>query len=249
MIARTRRLAPFATVLALGLLAGCGSEGEGSGGSSDAEPSTVTVTETATPDAADGPAQQELTEEQITAALPTAKEAPDGFEEDSNVRSGGKSTRVTDPDRCRAIYLDTDEFRSWSKEHSSAVGAVRYTEAGDAAGRPSVSVFVNSYDTPIPKKFFDQAGSALGQCAGFREKVRSSSSWIDKRANNISAPVIGDQSFAQRVGLTEMDLTIDQLYVRSGHNLINVRVLTGYSEYSDETLGELAEGVLEDLEG
>ena len=247
MTARTRRLAPVA--LALGLLAGCGGDGESSGGSPEAEPSTVTVTETASPEAADGPGRQELTEKQIEAALPSEKEAPDGFEEDPNVRTGGKSTRSTDPDRCRAVYLDTDEFRSWSKGHSSASGAVRYTEPGDAAGRPSVSVFVTSYDTPIPKKFFDRAGSALGACRGFTEKVSSSSNWVDKKASSISAPVVGDQTFAQRVGLVDMDLTIDQLYVRSGHNLINVRVLTGYSEYSDETLGELAEGVLEDLEG
>lgn len=247
MTTHSRRLLPFTALLAVsGLLTACGSD---STSTSQPEPTASTVTVTETPEPADAPEQQQLTEKQIRAALPTTKEAPKGFVRDPNVVAVSDSTRVIDPDECRAIYLDTDEIRTWVKEHHSAAGAVRYTQKGDAAGRPSVSVFVTSFDVPIPKEYFDDAGAALGDCATFTEKNSPTDNPLDKKASNITAPVVGDQSYAHRVGMAELDLTIDQLWVRSGHNLINIRVLTGYSEYSDETLGDLVEGVLEDLGG
>lgn len=250
MTARTRRLAPFATVLAVGLLAACGSdEGTGSAGESSPEPSTVTVTQTAEPESADEPQQQELTKKQIKDALPEKADAPKGFEADPRIDAATRSTRETDPERCLAIYLDTAEAREWKKKHHTANDGKRYTQPGDAAGRASVSTFIATYDRPVPKKFFDEAGSTLGECATFSEKSTSESTWIDKKSSSISAPVLGDQSYAHRVGLTDLDLTIDQLWVRSGHNLINIRVLTGNASYSDETMSTIAEGVLEDLEG
>ena len=250
MTVRTRRLTPFAAVLTLGLLAACGG-GEDPASTSPPEPtsSTVTVTETATPDSADAPAQQELTKKQIAAALPTLKDAPKGFVKDDRIDGPKASSRQTDPDRCRAVYLDTDEVRAWTKAHLVDTDGVRYSEPGDSAGRESVSTFIATYDEPFPKQYFDEAGSTLGRCATFSEKGTASGTWIDKRASNITAPVVGDQSYAHRVGLTDLDLTIDQLWVRSGHNLINIRVLTGYSNYSDETMSDLADSVLEDLEG
>ncbi|WP_435201815.1 hypothetical protein [Janibacter sp. GS2] len=250
MTARTRRLAPFAAVLSLGLLAACGS-GEDSASTSPPEPesSTVTVTETAAPERTDGPAQQELTTKQIAAALPTLKDAPKGFVKDDRIESGEASTRQTDPDRCRAVYLDTDEIRAWKEEHLTAIDGVRYSEPGDRAGRPSASTFIATYDEPFPKEYFDEAGSMLGKCATFEEKGSASGTWIDKRTSNIVAPVVGDQSYAHRSGVFDLDLTIDQLWVRSGHNVINIRVLTSYSRYSDETMSDLADSVLEDLEG
>lgn len=246
----SQRLAPVVAIVTAGLLAACGgSEDTTTTDQSESDASTVTVTESATPDPVDEPAQQELTKKRLTAALPEKKDAPKGFVEDDNITAGKPSTRKTDPDRCRAVYLDTDTIRTWKKKHLSATDGVRYSQPGDAAGRASVSIFIASYDEPVPKQYFDQAGSMLGDCAEFKEKVSSTSSWQDKRASNISAPVVGDQSYAHRVGLTEIDLTIDQLWVRSGHNLINIRVLTGNSDHSDETMSDLADSVLEDLEG
>lgn len=250
MTARTRRLSPFATVLAVGLLAACGGEQDSSSaGESSPEPSTVTVTSTAEAETADEPQQQELTKKQITDALPEEADAPKGFQEDSRINRATESTRETDPERCLAIYLDNEEARAWKKQHNTAIEGKRYTQPGDAAGRASVSTFIATYDRPVPKKFFDEAGSTLGACATFSEKSTSESTWIDKKSSSISAPVLGDQSYAHRVGLTDLDLTVDQLWVRSGHNIINIRVLTGNANHSDETMATIAEGVLEDLEG
>lgn len=256
MTSPSRLLVPVVTLVTAGLLAACGGGEDATPaaetsttGTSTTDDSSETETESSSPAPPDGPAQQELTKKQLTAALPTKKDAPKGFVEDDRITAGKASTRKTDPDRCRAVYLDTDEIRTWKKKHLSATDAVRYTQPGDAAGRASVSIFIATYDEPVPKQYFDQAGSTLGDCEEFSEQGSSTSGWQDKRASNISAPVVGDQSYAHRVGLAELDLTIDQLWVRSGHNLINIRVLTGNSNHSDETMSDLADAVLDDLEG
>lgn len=249
MTARPRHLAPVVALTLTGLLAACGGGG-GSGERSGAGPeaSTVTVTETAPTEGTDRPEQRQLTTAQITRALPTIDEAPDGFEPDPGGFDANRApTRSTDPDVCRTIYLDTDEMRAWGKQHRRAAEGVRYTQAGDAAGRPSVSIYIVSYDEPVPKEHLDEAGATLGTCATFSEQISEGGRWTEKTASNISAPVVGDQSYAARVGLTELDLTVDHLWVRSGHNLISIRVLTGKGRLSDRTLEDLAEGVLEDL--
>lgn len=244
------RLAPFAAVLTAGLLAACGS-GDPETPTSESEPETTTSTPTGTPTAesADGPAQQQLTKQQILKALPKVGDAPKGFVEDPRINPPSESTREVDPDTCRAIYLDSDEARAWKKQHHVRIEGVRYSHPGDTPGRPSVSTFITTYDQPVPKKFFDDAGSMLGECATFEERNDAESTWIDKKASNINAPVVGDQSYAHRSGLAELDLTVDQLWIRSGHNMINIRILTGYSNYSEETMSDIAEGVLEDLGG
>lgn len=266
MTARTRRLAPFATVLAAGLLAACGgTEGSASDGpassttsssssaaeSGDTEPSDAGSSpgESTTSGVSDGPAQQELTAQQIRDALPTEDEAPHGYVDDPRLNIQSESTLETRPATCRALYLDSDEARKWKKEHISEVDGVRYSEPSDAAGRPGVVVSIATYDRPVPAKFFDAAGSTLGECRNFAERNDDESEWIDKRAVTVNAPAIGDQTYAHRVGLVEIDLVIDQLSVRSGHNIVTVRHLTDNSTRSEETMTDLAEGVLEDLEG
>lgn len=220
-----------ALVLAAGLVTGCGL-----GGSS---PATVTVTETAVP------GKQQLTTTQIEAALP---DAPDGFaphpaDDDPN-RAGNRSTQ---PDRCRALYLDTNEVRTWENRHRTASGKVRYLQEGTGPGRPSISIHLHSHDEPYPERFFDDAGTALGECAGFREQVGEMHTHLARRASNIAAPVVGDQSHAARVGLAEHDFTIDHLWVRNGHNLISIQVLGDYEGHSDQTLEELTEEILDEL--
>lgn len=265
MTAPARGAAPFVAVLAAGLLAACGGAEESSSTSTKAS-STSEADESArsdaesraaessdaeayTSEAPDGPAQEELTKQQIVDALPEESDAPRDYVEDPKINPDAESTRETDPESCQAIYLDSPEALKWKKEHLTETDGVRYTEPGDAAGRPGVSIFVATYDERVPKKFFDEAGETLADCQDFNERNDPEGRWTEKRARNVNAPAIGDQSYAHRVGLAELDMAIDQLWVRSGHNIINIRVLTDNAGHSEETMTELAEGVLEDLEG
>ena len=266
MTAPARGAAPFVAVLAAGLLAACGGAEESSSTStkasststtseaeesarSDAESRAAESSDADISEAPDGPAQEELTKKQIVDALPEESDAPRDYVEDPKINPDAESTRETDPESCQAIYLDSPEALKWKKEHLTATDGVRYTQPGDAAGRPGVSIFVATYDEPVPKKFFDEAGETLADCQDFNERNDPEGRWTEKRARNVNAPAIGDQSYAHRVGLAELDMAIDQLWVRSGHNIINIRVLTDNAGHSEETMTELAEGVLEDLEG
>ncbi len=262
MTATARGVAPFAAVLAAGLLAACGGGGEESSATSTSASSTSKASDSepsgaesragessaAESTAPDGPAQEVLTKKQILDALPEESDAPRDYVEDPRINADAESARETDPDTCRAIYLDSAEARKWKKAHLTETEGVRYTQPGDAAGRPGVSVFVATFDEPVPKEFFDEAGETLAECADFSERNDADGQWTEKRARNVNAPAIGDQSYAHRVGLAEIDMTIDQLWVRSGHNIINIRVLTDNASHSEETMSDLAEGVLEDLE-
>ena len=255
MTARARLLAPFATVLAVGLLASCGGaddapESSSTTGATSSSSATSSRAESSGESTAPpGPATQELTRQQIVEALPRPDEAPKDFVEDPRINSDRGSTRETDPDRCRTLYLDSDEARAWKDEHLSETDGVRYTAPGDAAGRPSVSTFIATYDEPVPRSFFDDAGAMLDDCSRFRERGTAEAAWIDKRAGSTSAPVVGQQTHALRVGLVDLDLTIDQMWIRSGHSIITISVLGGYAESSDEILSDIADGVLEDLAG
>lgn len=263
MTPRARLLAPFVTTLAAGLLVACGGADEDSTSStttpgatsssstdSSAKGSTSAHESSADESSApQGPAHRELTQQQIVEALPRPDEAPEDFVEDQRINSERGSSRETDPDRCRTIYLDSDEARAWKDEHRTESGGVRYTAPGDAAGRASVSTFITTYDEPVPKAFFDDAAKELPSCSRFRERNDAESTWIDKQAGTTSAPVVGQQTYAHRVGLVELDLTIDQIWVRSGHSIISVVALGSYADSSDETLSDVAGGVLEDLEG
>lgn len=254
------RLAPFAVVLTAGLLAACGGAEQQEAADGTPEPSSASAsTEPSQPSqpshpsgttepSADGPARERLTTQQIVEALPKENEAPEDFVEDPRLNAARESTRETDPDRCGTLFLDGDEARAWKKEHLVETEGVRYTAPGDGAGRASVSTFVTTYDEPVPKELFDDAAQMMTDCPTFRERNDADSPWIDKKAGTITAPALGDQTHSQRVSLLDLDLRIDHLWIRSGHNIISVATLGSSSDYSGDTFSDVAEGVLEDLE-
>lgn len=234
MTRQTHPLTMLATAaLALSLTA-CGGESESS--------STVTVTQTRSPE------QQELTNDQVVAALPTREEAPNGFAPDK----GGfvpttDSERSTSPRSCIAMYMQTEEMRRFSTAHLGAQESSRYIGPRQEFGNPSTSVVVWSFDEPYPADFFDEAGAALGDCKRFTSKVSAESAETEWTAASIPTPTLGEQSFGVRIGQPEYDLAVDYLWVRSGHNLIHVRVTSEHGANNDAELKRYAQGVLDEL--
>lgn len=204
--------------------------------------STVTVTSAPEPETLDAPEQQELTRAQIIAALPADGEGPEGFEltrKDVDVAADGSSD--TDPEACSAATFDTREIRSWTTKHRTEGSGVRHEHRGGGNPTPSLVVSVWTHDRPYPTRFLDEAGAAMAQCASYED---NGTEW---RTHNIANPAVGDRSFAVRRSSTAINLTIDDLWVRSGHNLINVRLVSGPGPDSSDTLEEHAQGVLDDL--
>ena len=204
--------------------------------------STVTVTSTPEIETLDAPEQQELTRKQIIAALPADGEAPEGFElarKDVDVAADGSSD--TDPPACLAATFGTPEVRSWTTKHRTEGSGVRHEHRGGGNPTPSLVVSVWTHDRPYPTRFLDDAGAAMAQCASYED---NGTEW---RTHHIANPVIGDRSFAVRRSSTAINLTIDDLWVRSGHNLINVRLASGPGPDSSDTLEKHAQGVLDDL--
>lgn len=245
------RATPFAiaAVAALALTA-CGGD--------DAPPAASSTTGEVTPSSSattteelTAPEQQQLTAAQIKRALPTREEAPRGFVQDtSGFDTRAVSRRRADPQSCLAVFLDTPQMRTWKSDHFADGEGVRYTlDSGkdDSAGQPSISVAVYSYDEAFPTRFLDEAGAALADCARFRTAVSPGSEMSDWSATNIPTPALGEQSLAVRAGSPAIDTAIDYLWVRSGHNLVHVRMLTGYRADNSDVLQEYAEGVLDDL--
>ena len=129
----TRRATPFALacIAALALTA-CGGDEEAPASGAP----TVTVTETTeAAEAPTAPEQQELTPQQIKAALPSTDEAPKGFVKDpGGFDANVHSKRVADPTECLAVYLDAQDVRDWREEHRSEGAGVRYTRKAGGTG-------------------------------------------------------------------------------------------------------------------
>lgn len=240
----SRRSAPFVLVAALALpLAACGDDPVPTDSSS-----TVTVTHSPQTQEAPGPEQEELTRQQIKAALPTKDEAPQGFLVDSRgFDTTSVSKRTTDPQSCLALYMSTPEQRAFDKEHGGDSASIRFTHQKEEPGSPSISIAVWSYDAPYPKEFFDEAGAALAECHEHTTQLSPDSSPGDWQADAIPTPTVGDQSFGVRIGRPDVDSGIDYLWVRSGHNLIHARMLTGYRQNNDSRLATYTQGIVDDL--
>lgn len=231
-----------AAALALGLTA-CGESSPPA-----PAPATVTVTQTPTPQGSTGPEHEQLTTAQIRAALPTARDVPDVFRLDARgFDTSSVSTRTTDPASCLALYMTTDDQQDFTKDHGVADGGVRFTRNPEEPGSPSISVGVWSHDEAYPRRFFDEAGAALGECTEFSSSSSEGAAAAEWKAAAIPTPTLGDQSFGVRIGSGDIDLAIDYLWVRSGHNLITVRMRTGYTQDNDKRLTKYAQGVLDDL--
>lgn len=234
MTRRTHRLTMLATAaLALSLTA-CGGDSESS--------STVTVTQTRSPE------QQALTNDQVVAALPTREDAPNGFRpDDAGFTPTTDSERSTSPRPCIALYMQTEEMRDFTTAHLGAQESVKYVGPSQEFGTPSTSVVVWSHDEPYPTDFFDEAGAALGDCKRHTSKLSAESAEVEWTAASIPTPTLGDQSFGVRIGQPEYDLAVDYLWVRSGHNLIHVRIDSEHGANNDAELKRYAQGVLDEL--
>ncbi|WP_068263774.1 hypothetical protein [Janibacter limosus] len=238
-----RRSAPFVVAVTALALTACGGEAPPQVDSSSA--TTPASTPTPTSEEVDLPEQQQLTAEDVAAALPTKNEGPypldpKGFD------AAAQSVRTTDPESCLALYLDTPEMRTFKEEHA-VEGEGRVYTLPQRSAAPSLAVALWSHDEAYPKKFFDQAGAAISDCARHGSRVNPDSSDADWQATTIPTPAMGDQSFGVRIGRPQIDMAIDYLWVRSGHNLITVRMRTGYQHTNDKRLSTYAQGVLDDL--
>lgn len=240
----TRRGAPFAAAALALSLAACGGDAP-----PPTEPSTVTVTQPpTTTDEADKPEQRQLTAQQIKAALPSQDEAPEGYPEDPRgFDASRESTRSADPEACLALYMSTPKMAEFRKKHVVEGQGVRYTRKQSRGNPPSISIAVWTFDEAYPKAFFDTAGATLSDCATYKTAASPDSAQVSSSATAIPTPTLGDQSFGVRLGHPEMDLGVDYLWVRSGHNLISVRMLTTYRMDNDQELEKYAQGVLDDL--
>ena len=247
-----RRLAPALAVVALGLSACGGDEPTTPAPSSSAQSSTGSSGEGTTSSPASSSsttssrAQRELTQAEVDAALPGEDEGPYPVDSDGVTFANAGKLR-TEPADCSAIYLDSPEARAFADEHRTARGGILYTEPRDQFS-PQLSVRIISHDAPYPQEIFDAAGAAVGECATHDRALTEEDALGEWEATSIPTQAIGDQAFGVRIGRPQFDAAVDYLWVRSGHNLINVRMVSGYSQDNDTRLGTYAQGVLDALD-
>lgn len=244
MTRRWSRVAPFA-IAALSLTA-CGGQTSADAPTSDSSSaSAATSSSTPTAEAIDRPEQEPKTLKQLEAALPTRDEAPRGWVEFEAKPS--EDTRTAEPASCLALYMDTPEQRTFEEAHKTGSASVYYEQEDGDRPKPRIGVAARTYDEPYPKEFFDTAGAVLDECANHISQATKESSRAEWHASSIPTPAVGDQSFGVRIGRPEVDLAHDYLWVRSGHTVVVVTMLTTYELTNDERLRKYAQGVLDDL--
>lgn len=210
------------------------------GGSDPDATSTVTITETGP---GLSPDQQQLTAAEVARALP---QAPTGFHLDPGAADPAQdpdSERTTDPASCLAMYLDTEQMRTFADEHVSAADRARYSDT--SAGIGTLLVTVWTHDELYPTRFLDEAGAALADCSSFSSTFRPGDTKSAHRATTIAVPQLGDQSFGVRIGSPGGGVTTDELWVANGHNLIHVRMVSDYQQDNGPILEKTAQSALE----
>jgi hypothetical protein len=240
IVMRPHRTALVVALGAAALLGGCSSSAPGTDATS-----TVTVTETG---AGLSPDRQQLTAAEVTRAV--SKDAPTGFLLDpggADPAQDPDSQRTTDPASCLALYLDTPQMRTFADEHVTAADRARYSDSGDGIGTLLVTLW--THDERYPTRFLDEAGAALADCSGFSATFRPGEARSPYRATTIAVPQIGDQSFGVRIGSPGGGVTVDELWVANGHNLVHVRMVSDYHQDNAPLLDKTARGVLEGLGG
>lgn len=234
-----RSTALTVATLVLGLAA-CGSD-------QPTPPTTVTVTTSAEgPEALDKPEQQQVDAATARRALPTIRDAPRGFATWSTRLTEGGQTY--DPQVCAHITLDGPEERAFRKAHRKVYEYSRFTSPRSVTDE-SVTTIVESYDEPYPLEHFDRAGQYLADCASYTTTPDDGGSATTRTTRAISTPSIGDRSFAVRLtfGAGEQGISVDRLYVRSGHNLVTVWYIKGGQPYDGAAMTKYAEKTLAQL--
>lgn len=181
-----------------------------------------------TPFGSDDPAStakdpgRQLTLEEVEDALP---QVPVGAEV---ARLDPQPTDLrTDPTECLEVLRSGE---SATELRSAEVATARRGWAASAPAGSEVTVSVTSYSRPVGGAVLDQAGSAMSSCSDFDYTGQSDGHPFELhlRSQPRTVDPIGEQTFAARITAVEMiggqerKVFIDQLVVRSGHNLLRL---------------------------
>lgn len=232
-----RRLAAAVAVAATLPLAACGDTS-----TPPPHPGTVTVT-TEVGEALDLPEQQEIDKATARKALPTLADMPDKTWH-IDTSTFGNHTSTYDPPGCASILFDSPEARTFTDDHRTVHEQARFSQ-NQADGGLIIATYVQSFDEPYPLSLYDEAGEEVTGCDSYTQS-RSVGESKDQ-ATAITVPQLGDRTFGVRIRSREYDHSVDRLYVRSGHNVITVLVLSREESYDGKLMTRYAQGVLDDL--
>lgn len=187
----------------------------------------------------DAPEQQEVDRRTARRALPTASDLPGtGWRKITWAHSDTTSTY--DPPECAALGFGSESAESYREKHRSVSESAAFSRSGAGDGG-MVEVYLESYGTPYPLAYFDEAGESLTACAEY-----TVGGDVTYTASAIPPPLLGERAFGVRISAAGRHR--DLLFVRSGHNLIHVAHTTTAETYDERFLEKYAEGALEELE-
>lgn len=209
-----------------------GGEGSGDGGATPYEATEESFAE---------PEQHQLTKAEAKKALPTRGDMPDKtWLTDTSTFSDSEETY--DPKECAALEFDSASARAFRDTHRKVDESARFSQyQGDGGG--IIATYVESHSTPYPLAYFDEAGESLSSCSEYT--ISRDGHTTTNEASAIPPPSLGERSFGVRI--SNHDYHVDRLFVRSGHNLITVMILTRDDDYDERLLEKYAQGVLTDL--
>ena len=213
------------------------SESESGRGSPTSPSSSEAVPE----ESFDAPEQQEVDKATAKKALTTAKDVPDKTWRLINWRAN-ESASTYDPKKCAAIEFTSDSAESYQDKHRTTYEYVHYSDKTSSGDMLHVSL--ESFDTPYPLAYFDQAGQSVSACSKYT--VSSGETTSEYSASPVPAPPLGERSLGVRITGVHDD-NVDLLYVRSGHNLITVVRYTDDTSYDERLLKRYATTVITDL--
>ena len=235
----TRLAAPLLVAGSL-LLAACGDEPEPPPESTTQEGQVPTET---SPEVLDKPEQQQVDATTAQEALPTLDDMPDdGWAIDSSTFSDAPISY--EPAECADVEFDSQAANAFTDEHRVVREQARFSKyIGD--GNLITATYIESHDEPYPTSLLDAAGQHVTDCGTYTHTQNDYTT--TRHVEAISVPPLGDRSFGLRLTSDGLNSYTDRLYVRSGHNLIIVMVLSREETYDGELMTSYAEDILEEL--
>jgi len=212
-----------------------------SSSSSSPEPSDSASTDEggASEESFDAPEQRQLDAATAKKALPTAADLPDTTWR--KISWSSDDSEVTyDPAACAAINFTSASADSYRDKHRTVEEFSVFSQSG---GNDLLYVSVESFDTPYPLAYFDEAGQDVAECGEYTSAAADGAE-ATYRASPVPPPSLGERSFGVRVAGADNQ---DFLYVRSGHTLVTVMRVTDDDTYDERLLQKSAESVLDDL--
>lgn len=168
-----------------------------------------------------------MDEGELQAALPSASDLGDGWQDDPDRTISESSAADVTPGSCAPLIQKGPGWDEVKQTQRARVQVnVQRSDNPPPPGteRHHLAVWAYSFDDPYPTQLFDEAGALIADCPTFSVKQNDTGNTSSYEASPLTFPQLGDHTLALRLKIQQTfeTITIDFVVVKVGHNTFTV---------------------------